>query len=79
MAWKKLVLAVVWGGALIGWAALVAFHFTDPSAKWWTAAVAGVAVLTEIAFWTTAALLGVSLWESRKKVFRFLTQPFRRS
>ena len=78
MAWKKLVLAIVWIAALASWGALAAFYFTDPSLGAWAAAVTGVAVLTEIAFWTTAAVLGITLWEGRKAIWRFVTRPFRR-
>jgi len=79
MAWKKWGLGVAWCAAAIGWAALVAFYFTDPPAKAWTIAVTGAAILTEIAFWSTAAILGMTLWETRKSVFRFLMRPFRRN
>lgn len=78
MEWKKLVLAMVWTAALAAWGALAAFYFTDPSLKEWAAAVTGVAVLTEIAFWATAGVLGITLWESRKAIWRFMTRPFRR-
>ena len=76
---EKMALGVAWGVAAIGWAALVGFYFTEPSVKAWTIAVTGAAILTEIAFWTTAALMGITLWESRKSVFRFLLRPFRRN
>ncbi len=79
MAWKKWVLGVAWCAAAIGWAALVAFYFTEPSVKAWAVAVTGATILTEIAFWTTAALMGITLWESRKSVFRLLLRPFRRN
>jgi len=79
MAWKKWALGAAWCAAAIGWAALVGFYFTDPSAIAWTIAVTGAAILTEIAFWSTAAILGITLWETRKSVFRFLSRPFRRN
>ena len=78
MVWKKSVLAVVWTLAVIGLIGLVVFYFSDPSKAQWIAAVGIVAVLTEVAFWTTAVLMGVSLWESRKKVFAWATRPFRK-
>lgn len=77
MKWKKAVLALVWGLTAAAWAGLAAFHTTDPELKEWTLAVSIVAIATEAAFWTTAALLGLTLWESRKAAWRFLTRPFR--
>ena len=78
MAWKKLTLLAVWGSALIAWIGVIGFYFTDPSVKGWTIAVTSAALVTEVAFWATAALLGLSLWESRKKVVAFLLRPFLR-
>jgi hypothetical protein len=77
MRWKNAVLFLVWGLAAAAWAGLAAFHATDPALKEWAIAVTIVAVATEAAFWTTAALLGLTLWESRKAVWRFLTRPLR--
>ena len=78
MGWKKLILCLVWGAALIAWLGLIPLYATDPSVKMWAAGVTVVAIATEVAFWTTAALLGVTIWESRKTVWRFLTRPFRK-
>lgn len=79
MSWKKMLVGLVWAVAVASWVAVTAFYFTGPSLKEWTVAVTAAAVLSEIAFWTTAAVLGITLWESRKAVFRFLTRPFRRN
>jgi len=76
MTWKKTILSIIWGISILAWIALIIFKFTEPNMKQWVVAVTGVAIMTEVAFWTTAALLGATLLESRKKVFRFL---FRRS
>ncbi len=78
MAWKKVIVGAVWIVALAGYAALAVFYFTDPTRNEWIAAVTGVALLTEIAFWVTAAILGITVWESRKAIWRFLARPFRR-
>ena len=79
MAWKKLVLAIVWSVALLVWLGVVGVYLSEPTTREWTIAVAAAALATEIAFWLTAALMGLSLWESRKSVMRFLTRPFRGS
>lgn len=78
MKLKKVIVAGVWLLAVAIWAGIAAFYFTEPSVKEWTIAVAVGAVALEVAFWTTAAILGITIVQSRKAVFRFLTRPFRR-
>lgn len=80
MRWKRTLILGVWLFAVGAWAALAVFYFvTTPSISDWTMAVAVVAVATEIAFWATAAMLGLSVWEGRKAIWRFITRPFRAS
>lgn len=71
---RKLMLIAIWVSILIVWLGLVALGFMDPTLDVWLVAVTGVAILTEIAFWTTALIFGVSLWESRKKVYAFIVR-----
>jgi len=78
MTWKKLAVSLVWGLAILAWAALFTYRGTEPATRDWAIAVTGVAILTEVAFWSTAALLGLTIWESRKKVFEFLARSLRR-
>jgi hypothetical protein len=78
MSLKKAIVAGVWALALAIWLGIAAFYFTDPELKAWAIAVAVGAVALEIAFWTTAAMLGITLLQSRKAVLRFITRPFRR-
>lgn len=76
---KKVVVAVVWGVAAAIWVGIFVYKgVADPNIKEWTAAVVAGALSLEVAFWVTAAVLGVSLLQSRKAVFGFLTRPFRR-
>ncbi len=77
---KKLIVTCVWLTALALWIGIGVFYVVaEPALKEWTLAVTAGAIGLEVAFWTTAAILGVSLFESRKAVFRFLTKPFRRN
>jgi membrane protein YdbS with pleckstrin-like domain len=76
MKYKKTVLILIWVLVLAACLGLVGFYFTDPTKEMWIMAVAGLAIFAEVAFWSTAAIMGVSLWESRQKVYRFL---FRRA
>ena len=78
MAWKKLTMITIWGLIIFAWLGLFAFRATGPDLQTWTLTVTGVAILTEVGFWSTAAIMGVSLWESRKRVFGWLAKPFRR-
>ncbi len=77
---KKLIVAGVWIAVIALWVGIGVYYVAaDPALKQWTIAVTAGAVGLEIAFWTTAAVLGLTLIESRKAVFRFLSKPFRRS
>ncbi|WP_031551111.1 hypothetical protein [Parvularcula oceani] len=79
MNWKKLSLLAAWGGVALIWLGLAGLYVSGPSQKVWAIAVTVTAVATELAFWATAGLLGLTVWESRARVFRVLGAPFRRS
>jgi len=74
---KSLFLKLIWGFVGLSWVALIGFFFLDPDVKAWTIAVTGVAIVTEIGFWLTAGLLGLTMWESRKRIFAMTIKPFR--
>lgn len=79
MTFKKSVVAVVWGLAAALWIGVFVYKFAaDPSTEQWTVAVVAGALSLEVAFWVTAAVLGISLLQSRKAFFGFLSRPFRR-
>jgi len=79
MSVKKSIVALVWGIAAAVWIGIVVYKFAaDPALKEWTIAVTGGALTLEAAFWVTAAVLGISLLQSRKAFFGFLSRPFRR-
>jgi hypothetical protein len=76
---KKTIVALVWGLAVAVWIGIFVYKgVADPSVKEWTAAVVAGALTLEGAFWVTAAVLGISLLQSRKAFFGFLSRPFRR-
>ncbi|HNR78429.1 MAG TPA: hypothetical protein PKM48_14950 [Parvularculaceae bacterium] len=76
---KKAIVAAVWLIVLALWAGIVAFKMTfEPDIKQWTVAVTAGALAMEVAFWITAAVLGITLFQSRKAAFNFLTRPFRK-
>lgn len=78
MGWKTIALGAIWTAVVISWIALVGIYFIGVETSDWVMAVTGVAVVTEIGFWLTAAILGKSLWDSRKRVGEFMLRPFRR-
>lgn len=74
-----MIVALVWGLAVAAWIGIFIYKaVADPTLKEWTAVVVAGALSLEVAFWVTAAILGISLLQSRKAVFGFLTRPFRR-
>lgn len=76
---KRKLVAAVWSLAALAWVAIIGFKlFGDPSLKQWTIAVTAGALSLEVAFWITAAILGVSVWQGRKAVADFLMRPFRK-
>jgi len=79
MSVKKTIVALVWGLAALVWVGVFVYKgVADPDIKQWTAAVVAGALSLEVAFWVTAGILGISLLQSRKAFFGFLTRPFRR-
>ena len=75
---KKFVVVAVWLAVLALWAGIGGFYvIAEPALKEWTIAVTAGAIGLELAFWITAAMLGLTLFESRKAVLRFLSRPFR--
>lgn len=76
---KKAIVAAVWLIAVAVWVGIVAFKvFANPALKEWTIAVTAGALTLEVAFWVTAAVLGITILQSRKAVLGFLVRPFRR-
>jgi hypothetical protein len=76
---KKLIVAIAWLAVLGVWIGIFGYKaVADPTLKEWTIAVPGGAPTPEAAVWITAAVLGITLFESRTAVFRFLTGPFQR-
>lgn len=76
---KKSIVAAVWVIAIAVWIGIMAFKaVADPALKEWTIAVAAGALTLEVAFWVTAAILGITILQSRKAVIGFIARPFRR-
>lgn len=78
MTWKKRALAAMWAIVALGWLAFIVLYFTGPSKTVLTVGFAGALILTELAFYATAAVLGLTVLESRKAIWAKLTSPFRK-
>ena len=76
MNWKKPTLIALWSFVALAGLGVVGIYFTDPSNALWVGSVAGAAVISEIAVWTTAAILGLSVIESRKRIWVRIRAPF---
>lgn len=78
MSWKKPVLIGIWSLAALGWVAqLPVFLFVNEQTTKLLSFGAAI-VLTEIAFYATAALLGLTLVQSRQKIWAAIKAFFRR-
>ncbi len=78
MTWKKRALFGAWTAVGLAWLAMLALYFTGPSKTTMTIAFAGALLLTELAVYATAAVLGLSVLESRKRIWAKITGPFRK-
>lgn len=76
MNWRRPTLIVLWSLVALAWLAAVVIYFTDPSQAIWVGTVAGAAFISEVAVWTTAAILGLSVIESRKRIWACIRAPF---
>jgi len=74
---KSLYLKLIWAFVGLSWIALIGVFILGPDVKAWTIAVTGVAIVTEIGFWLTAGLFGLTMWESRKRIFTMTLKPFK--
>lgn len=75
---KKTIVTIAWAVVVAAWIGVFAYKaLADPSIREWTIAVTAGALALEAAFWVTAATLGITLLQSRKKVLGAIMRPFR--
>ena len=75
---KKIILWLVGILVVIAWASLLVGMRLDIDRNLWIAWVTAVALITEIAIWIVAAVLGVAVFQARKAIWKWMTSPFRR-
>ena len=76
---KKRILIALWSIVALAWLAVIAVYLATPSQGIWIAAVTGAAIVSELAVWGTAAILGLTILESRKRIWKRITAPLRKS
>jgi hypothetical protein len=73
---KKRTLTVIWAAVLLCWLGMAAALLLPVDKNVTLMVVATVAVVTEVAFWLTALMLGVAMVDARKAVVGKLTGFF---
>ena len=74
---KKAILittAVITG---IAWCAMIAGLVLDVERETLIYLATAAAIITEIGFWVTASVLGVAVYQARRKALAAFTRPFR--
>lgn len=69
MSWKKPVLISAWSLAALAWLVQIPVLFVVSGKTAKLLSLSGAVLLTEIAFYATAGLLGLTLLQSRQKVW----------
>lgn len=64
---------------LAAWAAVGVGYVLHVEVTTWTALVVVAAFASEALIWCLAAMLGLSVFEARRRIWRWLTGPFGRA
>ena len=72
MTWTKKALIAAWSLAAIAWVAVIPVALIASNQKTIVLSLGGAAVVTELAIYATAGLLGLTLVESRKRLWNTL-------
>ena len=70
MSWKKPVLIGTWSLAGLAWLAQIPALMLIGEKKTLLLSLGGAAILTELALYATAGLLGLTIVESRQRIWR---------
>ncbi|NHK28699.1 hypothetical protein FF098_012335 [Parvularcula flava] len=79
MGRKKFILAALAIIVVAAWLAMGAAIIIKPEKAVFITIVTATAVLTEVAIWITAGVLGVAVFQARRRIWQFVTSPFARS
>ena len=69
MSWKKPLLIAAWSLTALAWLIQIPVFLFIEEQKTLLLSLGGAAVMTELAIYATAGLLGMTLLESRKKIW----------
>jgi hypothetical protein len=64
---------------LLAWGALAVAFVVKVELALWTTLVVIAAFASEAMIWCLAAMLGLSVFEARREIWRTLTRPFRKA
>jgi hypothetical protein len=64
---------------LLAWTAVGVGFVLRVDVTTWTILVVIAAFASEALIWCTAAMLGLTVFEARRAIWRFLTRPFRKA
>lgn len=78
-AWRKVVLFVVLGLVVLGWAVAGVVFVTVPEQRSRLIALGVALFATEAAIWIGAILFGLKIAEARGEIWRRIKRGFRRS
>ena len=76
---KKLVLSVLWSVVAVTWLVLGGTFFLADNQTTAIIAITAAAIVTEVAFWLSALLLGLALVDARKALWHRLVRRERTS
>ena len=77
MSKKKLALALVWSIAAAAWLGVIATYLLVSSKTVFVIALTAAAIISEVAVWSTAAVLGLTVIESRKRIWAAISRNFK--
>jgi hypothetical protein len=77
---KSVIALITLVVVVAAWVGLVVFYLlVKPSIAQWTVAVTAVALLTEGAMWVGAALIGATVLQKRREIWRAIVHGARRT
>ena len=77
MKYKKLILYIAIAATLVSWIVAGAGFALDVEKTTFLIMVAAAAIATEVLFWAVAIVFGISVFESRKKIWLWLKTKLR--
>ena len=77
MRWKPLLLAAAALTVAAAWTTVAVTYFLGFKVGAWTVVVTIACLATEGAFWVAAGILGVTVIQARRDIWRWIIRPLR--